>query len=170
MTTILTLALDPEAAQRFEALRREHYPPALNRIPAHVSLFHQLPGEDSTRLQLRAAAASVEPFAVEVTGLRSLGRGVAFTLTSPALISLHRQLASAFEEHLIPQDRQRFQPHVVVQNKVDGALARTTLEQLRTSFVPWNATATGLLWWEYLGGPWKLLEYFDFRRGDAATS
>ena len=43
---ILTLALDDLSFARFDALRREHFPPTLNRIPAHVTLFHHLPGEE----------------------------------------------------------------------------------------------------------------------------
>ncbi len=99
---------------------------------------------------------------MQVDGLRSLGRGVAYTLSSPNLLRLHAQLAVAFADVLIPQDRQRFQPHVVVQNKVDPQAAKTTLESLSLGFEPWEAKALGLLWWEYLGGPWKLLERFPF--------
>jgi hypothetical protein len=48
MITILTLQLDPTAQAHFEALRQQHFPPALNHIPAHLTLFHQLPDSDET--------------------------------------------------------------------------------------------------------------------------
>lgn len=41
---ILTLAMDPDTFARFDGLRRRHFPEALNRIPAHATLFHHLPG------------------------------------------------------------------------------------------------------------------------------
>jgi hypothetical protein len=42
---ILTLALDGEAFAFFDGLRRAHFPPERNVVPAHVTLFHALPGE-----------------------------------------------------------------------------------------------------------------------------
>lgn len=162
MTTILTLALDAASQERFEALRQEHYPAALNRIPAHVSLFHQLPGDAETARLLRDSAAGTHRFPVQVSSLRSLGRGVAYMLRSPELLSLHGRLAEVLEPHLIPQDRQRFQPHIVVQNKVRVEQARELLARLQAGFAPFSVEADGLLWWEYLGGPWKLLERFAF--------
>src|SRR5215217_6904909 len=42
---VLTLALDAATAAWLEALRRAHFPPERNLVPAHVTLFHALPGE-----------------------------------------------------------------------------------------------------------------------------
>lgn len=162
MTTVLTLSIDPASQHHFEALRREHYPPELNRIPAHVSLFHQLPGTKEIEGALREVCADLSAFPVQVQGLRSLGRGVAFTLASPELMSLHRELVRRFEPYLIPQDRQRFQPHIVVQNKVAPERARELLARLQASFVSSEVQGTGLTWWEYLGGPWRLMDTFSF--------
>jgi hypothetical protein len=52
---ILTLGLDRASFERFEALRRAHFPPALNRVPAHVTLFHHLPGEALPRSRTNCA-------------------------------------------------------------------------------------------------------------------
>ena len=41
---ILTALLEPDAAARFEAMRRAYFPPARNKTPAHLTLFHALPG------------------------------------------------------------------------------------------------------------------------------
>ena len=52
VSCVLTLALDDVSQHRFDIERRRHFPPALNRIPAHLTLFHTLPeddGYDSTR-------------------------------------------------------------------------------------------------------------------------
>jgi len=66
------------------------------RLAAHVTLFHALPGEheDAVAVDL-AAAARRPPFEVAVTGLRLLGRGVAYTLDSPELAALRAGLAGA---------------------------------------------------------------------------
>ena len=146
----------------FEAQRQAYFPPALNRIPAHLSLFHQLPGEAATAHVLRAAAAAQAPFPLQLEGVRSMGRGVMYTLASPPLHALHRRLAAQFGPYLTLQDRQSLRPHVVVQNKVESAEAKLLLAQLQAGFRGREVRSTGLLWWEYLGGPWRKLEEFPF--------
>ena len=162
MTTIVTLGLEDEAQRWFEEQRQRYFPPAMNHIPAHLSLFHSLPGDRNTRHVLSEAAAAQARFALQLDGVRSMGRGVTYTLTSPELQALHRKLATSFAIFLIPQDKQPLRPHVVVQNKVEPAEAKASLTQLQAGFVQREVQATGLLWWEYLGGPWRLLERFQF--------
>ena len=166
MSTILTLRLDPASQLRFNQLREAHYPPALNRIAAHVTLFHTLPDDPAIPAELVRAASSQPPFRLAVTGLRSLGGGVAYTLRAAQLLHLHQQLSTAFADHLSPQDRQRFQPHIVVQNKVRPETARTLLAQLQASFAaqpaPQSIEAIGLDLWHYLGGPWQHAQTFPF--------
>lgn len=125
-------------------------------VPAHVSLFHALPGEQlPVVLEDVRAACRRRPFDVEVTGVRSLGGGAALVLSSPALLEVRAGLAACWGGWLTRQDRQRFAGHVTVQNKVDPAQARALVEQLTASFTPWRLTATGVRVWRYLGGPWQ---------------
>ena len=156
---ILTARPDAATLARFEALRRAHFPAALNRVPAHISLFHQLPGSEYAavveRLRLTAREHPRPP--VTATGLRSLGRGVAITLRSPGLAALHADLAAAWEPLLIPQDRQRFAGHVTVQNKVMPAAAKATLATLSAGFVPFDFSIVAIDVWRYLDGPWEHL-------------
>ena len=161
-STILTLAFDEASQGRFEALRRAHYPAALNRIPAHLTLFHQLPGSVETERALQEAAAEKAAFEVRVEGVLFLGRGVALRLESVELTSMHRALSDAFDVHLTRQDRQRFRPHVVVQNKVSPPEARSLVEALTRDSERWTAAAVGLDWWDYLGGPWRHRSRFWF--------
>ncbi len=51
---IVTALLEPGVQARFEALRRAHYPAALNQVPAHVTLFRQLPGRELDAVQAAA--------------------------------------------------------------------------------------------------------------------
>ena len=161
MSYILTLQLDEASQAHFNDLRRQHFPPDRNYIDAHVTLFHSLP-ETPEIIEVLTAAAVQLRFQVAVTGLRSLGKGVAYTLESQPLLTLHRDLATSLAEYLIPQDRQRFQPHIVVQNKVTLEAAKLLLQRLRASFVPSQIEATGLSLWHYRNGPWEPAQTFPF--------
>lgn len=156
---ILTARPDAATLARFEALRRAHFPPALNRVPAHISLFHQLPGSELSAVvaRLKTAAATHPRPVVTATGLRSLGRGVAITLRSAALAALHADLAEAWAPLLIPQDRQRFAGHVTIQNKVAPTEARATLATLTSTFAPFDFAIVAIDVWRYLDGPWEHL-------------
>ena len=161
---ILTLALDEHSCAFFEAERRRSFPSERNLISAHLTLFHKLPGAHlhSIERDIAALASAQRPFPLQVAGLRSLGRGVAYTLLSPELASLRQGLAQQWEAWLGPQDRQKHQPHVTVQNKVEPQEARALLSELTDSFEPFIATGVGLdLWW-YRGGPWEKARRFSF--------
>lgn len=164
---ILTLALDPVAFGRFDRMRRAHFPPERNLIPAHLTLFHHLPSAEAAAIQstLADVAAREAAMPLEVEGVRSLGRGVAFNLRSAELARLRGRLAAAWRDWLGPQDRQGFRPHVTVQNKVSNEAARQLHAQLEAAFVPFAVTGTGLLLWRYLGGPWDLMLEAPFAGG-----
>ncbi len=117
---------------------------------------------------LREESSPRRRFDVSITGVRFLGRGSAYRLESSALLALHDALARRFVAELIPQDQQRFQPHVVVQNKVPPHEARGLYEELLRSFEPWRCEAVGLDWWEYLDGPWRHVERFAFAESELA--
>ena len=161
---ILTLVLDATSQAYFNALRQRHFPPAINYLAAHLTLFHHLPGTELAAVQahLQAVAQARPSLVLPVTGLRSLGRGVAFTLANDELRSLHRQLQIDFTPYLTPQDRQPLQPHITIQNKVDPAAARQLLAELQPGFVPFEARGTGLHLWAYRGGPWESLAELPF--------
>jgi 2'-5' RNA ligase len=133
------------------------------RLSAHVTLFHALPGEheDAVRADL-AAAARRPPFEVDVTGVRFLGRGVAYELSSPEAEDLRAALARGWAPWLTAQDRQGHRPHVTVQNKVAPEVARALHAELSAAFVPGAVTARGLGLWRYLGGPWASVVELPF--------
>ena len=161
---ILTLALHAEDQARFERLRVLHFPPRSNLIPAHLTLFHHLPGTamDIVRATVAAAAAAVPPFPVEASGLRFLGRGSAYMLEVKPLLTLRAGLARTWHEWLTLQDRQGWRPHVTIQNKAAPAAARTLFDALQAGFTPFTVRAEGLLLWRYLGGPWEPLGHHPF--------
>ena len=160
---ILTLGLDEQSQQQFEQERRLHFPSRLNRIPAHVSLFHALPGDAVEEIKtILAGEAARAPFSVEVHDLMRLGRGVAYALRAPELSGLHNALRARWLPWLSRQDQQPFRAHVVIQNKVDPAAARALYDRLSAQFRPWTATAASLLLWHYDGGPWIPAGVFPF--------
>ena len=154
---LLTLELAEPAQSLFQALRNRHFPARRNLVPAHVSLFHALPGAERAEILRLLHGLEAAPPAIRVETPRSLGRGVAFPLVSPELLVLRQRLAEAWSERLTAQDRERYRPHVTVQNKVTPDAARETLERLARGFVPWTTNGTALLLWRYLDGPWEAL-------------
>jgi 2'-5' RNA ligase len=160
---VVTLLLDDDSQRRFDRLRAEHFPADRNHLAAHVTLFHALPGEHGDAVAADLAAAADRPaFDVEVTGVRLLGRGVAYTLASPEVDQLRGRLAAAWQAWLTPQDRQRHAPHVTVQNKVDPAVARALHARLSAAFEPGRVGARGLTLSRYLGGPWEPVAGYPF--------
>ena len=160
---VLTLVLHPDDQERLDALRRKHFPPERNQLQAHVTMFHAVPGEHLpavldavTRVCRRA------PFAVPVTGVRSLGRGTALTLAAPELTQVRAELAREFSPWLTRQDAQRFAAHVTVQNFVTPDAVRSLVASLSAGFEPWDARATGVGVHRYLGGPWEPLAEVPF--------
>lgn len=136
-------------------------------MPAHVSLFHALPGTE---------IAAVTATLVEVCGRTpgfdlwpdapvSLGRGVAVRYGSETLGRVHAELSRLWAAWLTPQDRQRFKAHVTIQNKVAPAEARALLHSLDFGAIP-VCRVEGLRLWRYRGGPWDEAGTFLFA-GDA---
>ena len=165
---ILTLTLDAASQAFFDAQRRRYFPPKINYLSAHLTLFHALPGAEYEALAADLAAlatAQPAPLPLQVTGLKFMGRGVMYTLANPDLPALHRGLQRQWQPWLSAQDQQGLRPHITVQNKVDPAVARQLHEALTADFQPFEATGTGLALWAYRGGPWELLRRFAFGEG-----
>lgn len=164
---VLTVRLDAATQERFDALRREHFPPGRSSVGAHVTVFHALPAGRATPDAVRRVLAELAPgpSVVAVTGVRSLGRGVAYVLDAPGVAAVRAELVHEFAAELTPQDRQPWRPHVTVQNKVTPDEARRLLAELTASFVPFEAVALGLVLWHYRGGPWELAGEYAFAAG-----
>jgi 2'-5' RNA ligase superfamily protein len=154
---VLTLLLDEATQAWLDALRRAHFPPERNLVPAHVTLFHALPGAelDSVLAALAVECGGVAPAGVRIGPPRFLGRGVALSVAAPAVEALRARLAARWRAWLSPQDRQGWRPHATVQNKVAAERARALHAELAASLPPREGRAEGLLLWRYRGGPWE---------------
>lgn len=147
-----------------QELRRTHYPPERNCVPAHLTLLHHLPpgaeGELSRRL---ARATAAPPPRAEIAGVIDLGEGTALRIDSEDLEDLREDLAEAFQGLLTPQDQAPWRPHVTVQNKVEPGEARRLQQQLRATFRPRPLAIKGLAAWRYKDGPWDPIRSWPFR-------
>lgn len=159
---------DPDFAW-LDALRKAHFPPALNRVPAHLTLFHHLPPTAAPELRARLATlCRAPPPEAHLVAVSNLGRGVAFRVASPALEESRAALAEAFDGLLVPQDRAAWRPHVTIQNKVDPATARALFDELDGGFLRRPLRIKGLASWWYRGGPWEPLSQHSFSRAGPA--
>ena len=161
---IVTLKMDAELQNQLDTLRQAHFPAERNFLRAHITLFHALPADQSDPIHatLSQIAAAHSPFELQLNTLRFLGRGVAISVTSPPLLALRNQLAKGWWDLLNNQDRQRFSPHVTIQNKVDPAIARKTFQYLNEQWPSTAGQALGLDLWRYQGGPWAAVRSFEF--------
>ncbi|WP_030541725.1 MULTISPECIES: 2'-5' RNA ligase family protein [Sphingobium] len=147
-----------------DGLRRAHFPPERNLVPAHITLFHHLPPSLLPELAERMKRLCAEPApAAALTGVLFLGRGVAFQVESEGLLSIREELAEAFAGLLTPQDQARPRLHLTVQNKVPPGQARALADELRAGFRPRPLRISGLAAYYYRGGPWELAVKAGFR-------
>lgn len=153
---IVTAHLEKAAFDALDGLRRRHFPTARNIVPAHITLFHALPDERmrSVLATIRAFCASTQSFVLSPRPPRFLGRGVAFAYASSELSALRSGLAREWNDWLTPQDKQRFVPHVTIQNKATPHEARALFETLSEARTP-LCSVLGLDLWRYRGGPWE---------------
>ncbi|MCW4460077.1 2'-5' RNA ligase family protein [Sphingomonas sp. BT-65] len=161
---IVTAVLGRSEQAALDALRREHYPPERNVLPAHLTLFHHLPPsvEDELKRRLSEATRGVRAPAAKAAGLMSLGRGVAVKIESPGLAAIRRELCEAFAGLLMPQDAGGWRPHVTIQNKVAPSMAKLLMAALTKEFRPREVEIAGLASWWYRGGPWEPLSRHMF--------
>lgn len=147
-----------------DGIRRTHFPPERNLVPAHITLFHHLPPgvADELRDQLKAETRASAP-AARLSGLRHLGRGVAYQVDSPGLGAIRERLADHFTGLLMPQDQAAWRPHITIQNKVEPKVAKALLTELEAVFAPRPLKIVGLASWWYRGGPWEKLSEHRFR-------
>jgi hypothetical protein len=162
---VLTLEMDGESFAALDALRRRHYAPERNLVPAHVTLFHRLPGERSREIKalLAQTAAAQKPIEILPGEAKPMENGAAIFLRSPQLGALRDELAREWWPWLEDADRRGFQPHVTIQTTESDAEARRTVQAVRATFRPKPIKGVGLHLWRYKAGAWEHEQLFRFR-------
>ena len=162
---VVTALFGPGDDGWLQQLRREHYPPERNRVPAHLTLFRQLPPSVEPELSSRLAhATAAPPPPALIAGIVDLGEGTALRVESAALDALRAELADALHGLLTPQDQAPWRAHITIQNKVAPRDARALQQRLRAGFEPRPLAIRALATWRYLDGPWEAIRTYSFRR------
>jgi hypothetical protein len=161
---IVTAELGAEDFAWLDGLRRRHYPPDRNRVPAHLTMFHALApsAEGEARGRLAGLAAGPAP-AARIAGIMDLGGGVALRIVSDELDAIRNELAHDLHGLLGAQDAGGWRPHVTIQNKVEPRVSRELCRSLERDFEPRPLRIAGLGLHRYLGGPWETLGIYKFR-------
>jgi hypothetical protein len=147
-----------------QSLRQVHYPADRNRVPAHLTLFRQLPPSVGRELGHRLAGhAALPPPRAEVAGIMDLGEGTALAVRSEELEDIRHDLSDALHGLLTPQDQGPWRPHITIQNKVGPREARQLQTRLRAGFEPRPLAIKGLAVWRYRDGPWEAVRDYRFR-------
>jgi hypothetical protein len=160
---IVTLTIDKDYQAFFDRLRVNYFPPAINFIAAHLTLFHHLPPNESSVIEDLNKLVNQQPvFLLEVTDVVNIGNGVAYKIECLPLVLLHQRMQQKWKAWLTPQDQQKLWPHITIQNKVASATAKETLLQLKENFQQFTIKGTGFSLWSYEGGPWKFIKELPF--------
>lgn len=147
-----------------EGLRRAHYPPERNQVPAHLTMFRALPPSVESEVKGRVSrVVRRPPPRAMIEGLLDLGRGVAFRVVSPELDLIREELAADLHGLLSSQDIGGWRPHLTIQNKVTARTARALKESIERGFARRPLAISGLGLHRYLGGPWERLAVYPFR-------
>ena len=153
---IVTARFDSALFEWLDKLRAQHFPPALNFLSAHLTLFHALPGAELNRLlQDLHAQQSMASMECILPSVRFTGRGVQAVVDCLPLHTVRATLARQWRHLLSRQDQQPFRPHVTIQNKTDSATARLLFDHLKSTWTPLTGRILGLDLWHYAGGPWQ---------------
>lgn len=161
---IVAAVLGPADLAWLNELRRRHYPPDRNRLPAHLTMFHALPPSSEQEVrQLLSGLASTEAPRAFVAGVMNLGGGVAFRIASEELDRIRADIAEKLAGLLTSQDRAGWSAHVTIQNKVPPRDAKALIQALGSQFDRRPVKIAGLALHRYLGGPWETLRTYPFR-------
>lgn len=163
---VLTLSTTPEIHRAATDLRMKHFPRHLNKLSAHLTLFHALPGSKLpfVRHDLTEVAATQTPFKVSISGVKRLRHGVALDVaTLDQAKSIHQELRKRWSAFLSKQDRGGFEAHYTIQNKVDDEEeVERTLHKVTNHLDQTEGEVRGLALYRYRKGYWDFEELFKF--------
>jgi len=167
---VLTLKMTESISEPVNAIRQQYFPKHLNRLPAHVTLFHALPYSQLDKIQadLEAVPSSVKPFSICTGQPFRTGRGVGITcdLGLKEAQALQEMLRENWLEYLSTQDRAvEWVPHWTVMNKVANVKeVRSAFNTIRRDLFEniHYGRAIGLDLWRYDKGDWIWEQTFDF--------
>lgn len=165
-TPHLVLAVLPAAVQaRLDALRRAHYPAERNRVPAHCTLFHAVPGMVAAELSalLARLTATTPPPRARIDRVIDLDGGTALALVSADLIDVRDMLADHFHGLLTGGDAVAPRFHITVQNKVERRAAHILQAELTATWRATDTTIPSIAVHRVVDGAWQPVGVWRFR-------
>ena len=177
---ILTLLTGKAHHQRMTELRRKYFPKHLNKLAAHLTLFHALPGSrlDSDIVPvIEDIARNTQPFSITAHHAFRLGRrSIAIDVPYKSGGAEAKQVRDALQEpwkqqgFLSEQDAGRTGrafPHYTIMNKVDDEVeVQKALEELQRDFRPDRDVISGLGLYRYDRGFWRWVKNYDFAQAE----
>ncbi len=162
---VLCFKLDPLSFERLDAWRSRYFPPERNHLKAHLTVYHQLPGQriDSIRETLATLAAAQSHAPLPFTELMHKQGFVGVKVDASALLPFKQELDAALSAELRAQDKQAYRPHVTLTNLGSPKEATKCLADLESVFQPWTGIVQGLELYHYRGGPWEHAATFPFQ-------
>ncbi|CAF9929312.1 MAG: mannose-1-phosphate guanyltransferase [Heterodermia speciosa] len=168
-TYVLTLQTNREFHERINDLRRQYFPAQLNKIDAHITLFHALPGSRLGFIlsDLLEIARTEQRFRIQTIKPLQWTHGVALDANNHCAHRLwkllERKWGSAGADFLSKQDRGGFKAHYTIQNKVEKEVAKQTWEEVRDRFESDEGEVLGFTLYKYAkSGHWIYQQAFDF--------
>lgn len=162
---IVTAELPRDILAWADGLRRAHYPPERNRLPAHVTLFHSF--APSLREELKGylprVAGEHTPPAARILGVMDLGTGTALEIRSAGMLAIRGEIADRFHGTLTAQDLHEPRLHITIQNKAAPAEAKALQRELGGKAAERDFAFAGLGLHLYRNGCWEPLGRWRFR-------
>jgi hypothetical protein len=165
-TPHIVLAVLPDALQaRLDALRRTHYPPDRNRVPAHCTLFHAIPGMVAPELAATLArlTATTPPPRARIDRIIDLDGGTALGLASADLAHVREELADHFHGLLTGGDAVPPRFHITLQNKVDRRTAHILQAELAGTWRAIDTPIPAIAVHRVIDGAWLPVGTWRFR-------
>lgn len=167
---VLTFLTDTKHHDILTGMRKKYFPPKLNKLDAHLTLFHALPGsklEDEILPVLQDVAGSTRQFQILAATPFRLRKGIAIGVPKSHggedARTVHSKLKCQWQSFLSDQDAGGFAAHYTIMNKVDdGKEVDKAFQDVEEQWKPCGGTAMGLSLWRYERGYWKWQSNFDF--------
>ena len=167
---ILTLWTDPGLHSAMNKLRVQYFPSHLNKLEAHITLFHALP---ESKLQpevlpaIEELAARTAKFEVAATSPFKIKKGIAIGFPKDhggnGSRSIHRTLVEQWKDFVSSQDS-HFNAHYTVMNKVDDqGKVDEAFQEVQSGFKAYFGEAEGLSLWKYHRSGWEHVRNLEFR-------
>lgn len=147
---VLTLRTSPDLHASMTKLRDVYFPPKLNKLDAHITLFHALPGEKletDVLPVIKDMVSNTQPYRIRAEHPFRLKAGVGIAIADDVDHAnkgkhgrnmtriIHAELRKKWGDWLSDQDSQPVRMHYTVMNKVnDDQTVDRAFKKLKTSF------------------------------------